>query len=302
MMPEYKLVRLFAVLSSVLVLSGCSMLNFLNVDAVDDNVNYQKTASSVKALAIPPGLSDPGFDDTYASVQTQSGLSTSVQSNSTSLASSEPVRQSSSVSSTLASGSVQSDSAPAVVSSRPAPAAPSSASSGRGVSLGAALLEQSESEVAATPATNTSSRNVGAGSSSTQAKQASTATASRPATTASNRARSSGYPQVAMMRLNSGEPALAVNAPFTRAWSSLAPILPSIGFEITKQQSDQGIYTTRYNGKASANLQPGKTYLVLVAENASRQSFIGVADNNGKPAGDPIANEVLGKLKAEFER
>ena len=57
-----------AVLMGTLVMtSACSSIrNIINVDAVDDNVDYRSQTQTIKALAVPPGLDSPGFDDTYA--------------------------------------------------------------------------------------------------------------------------------------------------------------------------------------------------------------------------------------------
>lgn len=275
MISEYKLARLSAVLSSILVLSGCSVLNMMNVDAVDDNVDYQKTANSIKALAIPPGLSNPGFDSTYASVSVPSSSNTS-QGNVTSSRSAKPAA---SPRSTLSKTRTSNATSPA----------PSSRGSGRRVSLGAALLEESGSastsqKQPANPRPNTQS----------QSRQS-----AKPAAAASSGSRN---PQVAMMRLDSGEPALAVNAPFSQTWRILPQALSAVGLKVVKQQAEQGIYTTRYQGKPSANLKAGQTYLIVVAENALRQSFIGVGKENGKPESGGVANDVLGRLKAVFER
>ncbi|MGB1011815.1 MAG: outer membrane protein assembly factor BamC [Thiolinea sp.] len=272
MMPEAKYMRLSVTLSSVLILSGCSALNFLNTDAVDDHVDYQKTAKSVRALAIPPGLSQPGFDGTYASVPVSA-------SGTVSLANQNQV-QTSNAAQVQAKSRQQPARAASVADVGSAPAVASDPNS----SLGAALLAQSEAaEQVQTQTAQTQ-----------ESKPAPEKRATKP--------RQSSLPQVAMMRLKGGEPAMAINANSNASWKLLGPILPRVGLKVTKQQPEQGILTTVYQGNSAANLTNGQTYLVLLAENASRQSFVGVADANGKPASEAVAQDILGLLKAEFEK
>ena len=119
--------------------------------------------------------------------------------------------------------------------------------------------------------------------------------------TTSSKARTSTVPQVAMIRLKGGEPALAINAPYASAWKLLAPVLSDVGFNVGKQQPNQGIITTTFQGKGKS-LRIGQGYLILLAENASKQSFIGVADANGKPESEAVAQEALALIKAAFEK
>ena len=272
MIPGSKYLHLSVVLSSVLVLSGCSGLDALKVDAVGDTVDYQKSANSVRALSIPPGLSSPGFDSSYTSSQ---GNTSSVAN--ASVVETPVTAQTQQIASASRATAISTlDSAPSV--SRPSP------SSGGGSSLGAALMAQSESD----------------GQASTQTAIPDTAIqAEAPAPVV---ARNSNLPQVAMIRLKGGEPALAINAPYASAWKVLTPLLVKAGFDVGKQQPNQGIITTTYQGSGSASLSKGQSYLILLAENASKQSFIGVADSNGKPASEAIAQAALALIKTEFEK
>lgn len=52
------------VLASVLLLSACSALN---IDSVEDRVNY-KNNKSINALEVPPDLNSPEYDSTYATI------------------------------------------------------------------------------------------------------------------------------------------------------------------------------------------------------------------------------------------
>ncbi len=250
MMPDSKpkYFHLSIVLSSMLVLSGCSVPSFLKMDAIGDTVDYHRAANPVRALAIPPGLSDPDFDSTYASVQSGSGNAGTVA-----------------VASSV--GMTEAQSTSAVVSS-----------SG-GSSLGAALMAQSEVD----------------GQGQTAQEVIPDTAIQAPA------ARTVVMPQVTMIRLKGGEPALAINAPYASAWKLLAPVLSDVGFSVGKQQPNQGIITTTFKGQGK-NLRNGQGYLILLAENASKQSFIGVADANGKPESEAVAQEVLELVKAAFEK
>ncbi|MEZ5480272.1 MAG: outer membrane protein assembly factor BamC [Thiolinea sp.] len=225
----FKRTRIVLGSTLVMALAGCSTVSsVLNVDAVDDNIDYLRARESVKALAIPPGLSVPEFDNTYTASQT------------------------------------------------PVPA--------------------SNAQIASSAAAITPNP---------------VATTTAPARV-----------QVAMMRLKGGEPALAVNAPYVQTWRGLGAVLNRVGLQVQKQQPLQGIYTTVYQGsraeqggvlqrmlnvfssdaKPASSLQQGATYLILVAENKAGQSFIGVADQQGKPATEAVANEVLALLKEDYER
>ncbi len=237
MMPDFKpkALHVALVLCSTLVLSGCSMPSFMKMDAIDDTVDYRQSAKPISALAIPPGLSNPDFDATYAAQQGNNA------------------------------------------------GAAAAVSTATGTSLGAALMAQSSTD----------------GQAQTRVAAApKTAKTMAPSTTSSG----SQLPQVAMIKLKGGEPALAINAPYAVAWKLLAPMLADVGFEVGKQQPNQGIITTTFKGAATTNLSNGQSYLILLAENASKQSFIGVADANGKPETEAVANAALTLIKAAFEK
>lgn len=264
MMPASKPKYLYLpiVLSSMLVVSGCSLPGFLKMDSIDDTVDYQKAANPIRALSIPPGLSNPDFDTTYASIQGSSNAAVA--------------------------GTAQARSTAATLDTAQAP---QPVTSGRGSSLGAALLAQSDADSQGTAQTTQRA-----------AKQEvipDTAIQSPAANTAARTA--STMPQVAMIRLKGGEPALAINSPYASAWKLLAPILSGVGFKVGKQQPNQGIITTTFQGQGK-NLRSGQDYLILLAENASKQSFIGVADANGKPESEAVAQEALALIKAAFEK
>lgn len=241
MMPESKYLHLTVVLSSALVLSACSMPDILKFDTVDDTVAYQNAAESINALSIPPGLSNPAFDQTYAL----------------------PKAQVSSNSSETVAALAKPDSAPKT----PVQERTTNSTGVSGGGFGAALLGQSDVGTAQTVA--------------------------RPKLV---------MPQVAMIKLKGGEPALAINAPSAEAWKFLAPALGGAGFNVTKQQQAQGIVTATYQGADKPALRKGQSYMILLAENASKQSFIGVAKSNGKPASAAVAQEVLVLVKTAFEQ
>ncbi|MEZ5535236.1 MAG: outer membrane protein assembly factor BamC [Thiolinea sp.] len=219
-MPEIRKAGLLAIIVTVgLGMASCSMLPEGFDGAVDDSIKYRSNDASIKALAIPPGLSQPGFDETYA-------------------VSDAPV-------SSVASASQPQRKTPAV--------------------------------------------------------------------------------QVALSKLKTGEPMLAVNAPLDKSWPWVGAMLQRVGFNVVKQQPAEGIYTTEYQGApgekqsftdklnsmvsgvtfgrdAGNRLRVGETYLVVMSGNSAQQSFVFVADKNGKPASAEIATQVLTRLKAEFER
>ncbi len=61
-----KLHYVFLLLSMPFVLSACSLLDSLRLDNVSDSVDYRNKSGTVTRLDVPPGLSRPDFDDTYA--------------------------------------------------------------------------------------------------------------------------------------------------------------------------------------------------------------------------------------------
>lgn len=255
-MSEIKRVGLSVVIISVaLGTSSCSMLSKLDVGAVNDNMKYLSNDASVRALSIPPGLSVPAFDNSYALNKPA-----------------EPVGS-------MPAAAVQQSSVAPVSTSTPPVRAQVQNSTPVQRSYAQALndLAGVSRPGASTPAPQAQ---IQAPVQNTPAKKRT---------------------QVAMMRLKGGEPALAVNAPFVDTWKQLSDSLSNAGFKVTKQQPAEGIYTAMYQGSA-AGLRKGETYLILVAENASKQSFIGVGDKNGKPVSEAVANQVIGLIKAEYER
>jgi uncharacterized lipoprotein len=131
--------------------------------------------------------------------------------------------------------------------------------------------------------------------------------------------------QVQMSSLKTGEPMLAVNAPLDSSWPWVGGMLQRTGFKVVKQQPAQGIYTVEYQGAPGEKqswtdklnsmvsgvtfgdgdpnrLRIGETYLVVMSGNSAQQSFVFVADKNGKPADAALAKQVLERLKVEFER
>lgn len=274
MMPDFKPKYLYLpiVLSSMLVVSGCSALDFFKVDSIDDTVDYKKAANPIRALAIPPGLSNPDFDSTYASVQ--DGTTGAVPASRVRVVDTAQSQASSTI---------------ATLDSAPAPK-PMVSDNG-GSSLGAALMAQSDANAPAqAQPTQQAAR-----------QEVIPDTAIQSPTPTVERSSGSTMPQVAMIRLKGGEPALAINAPYASAWKLLAPVLSDVGFNVGKQQPNQGIITTTFQGQGKS-LRSGQGYLILLAENASKQSFIGVADANGKPESEAVAQEVLALIKAAFEK
>nr|CAA6802485.1 MAG: Unknown protein [uncultured Thiotrichaceae bacterium] len=69
-MPDIKqVVSSVIILSAAVVVSSCSMLPdipMLDGSPVSDNMKYRSNDASIKALSIPPELSKPAFDDSYA--------------------------------------------------------------------------------------------------------------------------------------------------------------------------------------------------------------------------------------------
>lgn len=67
-MPEIKKVGLSVavIISATLSVSSCSMMPMLDASPVSDNMEYRSNDASIKALSIPPELSKPAFDESYA--------------------------------------------------------------------------------------------------------------------------------------------------------------------------------------------------------------------------------------------
>lgn len=67
-MPEIKKVGLSVavIVSAALGVSSCSMIPMLDASPVSDNMAYRSNDASIKALSIPPELSKPAFDNSYA--------------------------------------------------------------------------------------------------------------------------------------------------------------------------------------------------------------------------------------------
>lgn len=280
-MPEIKKAGLSVavVISAALGASACSSIPLLDGSPVMDNMKYRSNDASIKALSIPPELSKPAFDDSYAL--------------------NKPVN-------------------PAPVVKAPMPVVQQSSSNASGMGRGSPTQEMLNSQDAPTQA--------GTVAPVVQVRPAAPAPVvqaqSAPAPVAKTEPAPSSRTQVIMTKVKSGEPALAVNAPASQTWPRLSGMLPKVGFEVTKQQPKQGIYTIVYKGSSSAPdrgllsrllssedesaksdspLTAGETYLVLLVGNASQQSFVGVRNSAGKPADPAIATHILGLLKGQYE-
>ncbi|HPE62068.1 MAG TPA: outer membrane protein assembly factor BamC [Thiolinea sp.] len=289
-------------------LSACSYLPRLNLDAISDSVDYRSNSNSVASLALPPGLSSPGFDSTYtldsAGVPAGTGGS----------AAPDPAAAARSDVDTAPQTSMPDISDPVQIPP-PAPVPPAGMtqagtaapeplpepvdmtegprdySMAPGGDLGAAL-NRAAGEAAPVPEPQPQAPPAAAERSVTPALSASPAAASPvPATSGSGI-------RTRLGRLGSGQPALAVDLPFDRTWQETGKHLPGLGLQITGQQPERGIITVRYNGAAGA-LTPGETYLILVAEN-EHNSFIGVGDKGGKAAPDAVASDILKRLQTRF--
>lgn len=204
---------------------SCSMLPAGFDGAAGDNIKYRSSDASIKSLAIPPGLSAPEFDESYA--------------------------------------------------------------------------------------VNDAPVSTDAGGTTVSSAQETVAQRSSPG--------------VQMAALKTGEPMLAVDAPLEQSWPWVGSMLQRTGLKVVKQQPTEGIYTVEYQGAPGEKqswtdklnsmisgvtfgdsdpnrLKLGETYLVVMSGNSVQQSFVVVADKNGKPAQEAIANQILNRLKAEFER
>ncbi len=67
-MPDIKKIGLSVtvITSAALGVSSCSMIPLLDGSPVSDNMKYRSNDASIKALSIPPGLTKPAFDNSYA--------------------------------------------------------------------------------------------------------------------------------------------------------------------------------------------------------------------------------------------
>lgn len=233
-MNRHNVLPLALVVAGTLVLSGCSYFSGLKLDDVTDSVDYTTGGNTVANLAVPPGLSAPAFDDTYA-----------VDPN--------------------------------------------------GIATASALQQQAGIQVPRSAASPVVVSRLSAG----------------------------------LTQLQDGNPALAVSGGYDQVWAQTGVLLGRVRLKVTAQQREQGIYTvTRVSESES---QPdrgffqkmmageyfeshkeaqrekdkqqgvGETYRIVIADQGS-QSLIVVGDENGAPANAERAAEILGQLKAEFER
>ncbi|MCB1621043.1 MAG: outer membrane protein assembly factor BamC [Thiothrix sp.] len=276
-------------------LPACSYLPRLNLDAVNDSVDYRSNSNSVASLALPPGLSAPGFDSTYtldSSGATAGSTSTALPDPAAAARSDigtaapvpmpEPVMEEP-VASVPIDSMAQAGPAPEPVAA-PADvdAGPRDYSTSPGGDLGAAL-DRAAGGTAPEP--------------EPPARNAAPTPAASPPATAPAAPSTSGI-RTRLGRLGSGQPALAVDLPFNRTWQETGRHLPALGLQITGQQPERGIITVRYNGEAGT-LKPGETYLILVAEN-EHNSFVGVGDRSGKAAPEAVASDILKRLQTRF--
>lgn len=122
---------------------------------------------------------------------------------------------------------------------------------------------------------------------------------------------------VAMTKLDAGQPALLVGGGANDVWIRTGIMLGRIGLSIEGQQREQGIYVATYQGDTRDQekqgfftrmfksdrdvLKIGARYQVQIAD-AGNRSVITVGDADGSPLNPAIANGLLERLKAEFER
>lgn len=281
-MPEFKKVALSSVIiSAALGVSSCSSVSMFDGSPISDNMKYRSNDASIKSLSIPPELSKPAFDNSYA-LNKPADPAPAVQqsSNTGNVMNRGPSTQDllNSQSAPVQSGAPSPAPAPVVQArSAPAPVAP---------------------------------------------------VRSAPPAATTTAAPDSARIQVALTKVKSGEPALAVNAPASNTWARLNSMLPKIGFDITKQQPAQGIYTVVYRGdplkkrglisslldsvdgvslksdkeaQAGSPIKTGETYVVILVGNASQQSFVGVRNSAGKAVNPAVSNHILGLLKGQYE-
>ncbi len=267
-MPEIKKAGLSVAvtISVALGVSSCSMIPMLDGSPVSDNMAYRSNDASIKALSIPPELSKPAFDESYA-------LNKPVNPAPMAQAKAPMAQQNSNNASVMSRGSSTQD----MLNSQDAP-----------TQTGTVAPIVQAQPAAPAPVVQTQSQSQ---------------TQSAPTPAAKTAPASSSRTQVIMTTVKSGEPALAVNAAASNTWPRLPGMLMKVGFVVVKRQPEQGIYTITYKGGSSSGspLKVGETYLILLVGNAKQQSFVGVRNSAGKPANPAIATHILGLLKGQYE-
>ncbi len=275
-MPDIKKIGLSVavITSAALGVSSCSMIPILDGSPVSDNMKYRSNDASIKALSIPPGLTKPVFDNSYAldksgnpeSVVQQSGDNVNVVGRGSStqeMLNSQSVPAQATSSSTVAPV-VQKPASPAsVAKTTPTPLSRTQVIMTKVKSGEPALAVNA-------PASNTWSRLPG------MLKQVGFDVVKR-------------QPERGMYTITyKGDPSAAGR-------SSLSRLLDAV--EGLSLKSDQ-----EKAAKSGSLLKVGETYLVLVVGNDKQQSFVGVRNSAGKPVDPAVANYVLGLLKGQYER
>lgn len=122
---------------------------------------------------------------------------------------------------------------------------------------------------------------------------------------------------VAMTQLEGGQPALVVGGGANDVWIRTGVMLQRVGMTIEDQQRAQGVYVATYQGSADGKdkqgffsrlfkterdmLKVGSRYQVQISD-AGNRSVITVGDAEGSPLKPAVAQGLLERLKAEFER
>lgn len=277
-MPEIKKAGLSVavIISAALGVSSCSMIPMFDGSPVSDNMKYRSNDASIKALSIPPELSKPAFDDSYALDKPVDPVPVTQQSNNDS-----PVmsRQSST------QDMLNSQDAP--IQSGATPAAQ------------AAYSEPAQ----AAPVANTAPPS----STSPRTQVMLTRVKSGEPALAVNAPVSNTWPRLAVMLPQvgfevvkqqpaqgiytityKGDPAAAQNR------GLLSRMLDKVDGVSLKSDQEAA-------AKSGSPLKTGETYLVLVVGNANQQSFVGVRTSDGKEADPAIASYILGLLKGQYE-
>lgn len=122
---------------------------------------------------------------------------------------------------------------------------------------------------------------------------------------------------VSMTRADGGQPALTVGGNANDTWIRTGVMLGRIGMSIDDQQRERGVYTVTFKGDTGSKgeqglfsrmfksekdtLKVGGRYQVQIVD-AGTSSLITVGDADGSPLRPSVAQSILNRLKAEFER
>lgn len=115
-----------------------------------------------------------------------------------------------------------------------------------------------------------------------------------------------------------GVPVLSVAEGRKRTWLRVGVMLERIGMSIEGQDRNNGIYKVAYHGGGRSNapkrgwfsrvfksnsdvLSKGGEYQIHLSESGSNTMIV-VTDSDGQAVSSEVARDVLGRLKAEFER